>query len=95
MPPASTNPMEDKNMLLADMAQSGEQQLQTDQSGHLHPQDTSGVLPDHQPEEVEHAAKRQRLDEDNMDEDQGLDDEAVLALAAHGGPSAGDTYSAE
>lgn len=83
-------------MLLADMAQSGEQQLQSEQAGHLEPQATnSSTLPDHQPEDIEHVAKRQRLDEDHMDEDEGLDDEAVLALAAHGGSAAGDSYSAE
>lgn len=95
-PTANTNAVEDKNMLLADMAQSGEQQLQSDQAGHLEPQATNpSAVPEHQPEDVEHAAKRQRLDDDHMDEDDGLDDEAVLALAAHGGSAVGDSYTAE
>jgi hypothetical protein len=43
----------------------------------------------------EHAAKRQRLMESDLEQDQSLDDEAVLALAAHNGPGSADPYQSE
>ncbi|KAM0247359.1 hypothetical protein ACHAQJ_009867 [Trichoderma viride] len=43
----------------------------------------------------EHPAKRQRLDPDDLTQDSALDDEAVLALAAHNGTDATDPYPAE
>ncbi|KAM4059913.1 hypothetical protein HRG_002468 [Hirsutella rhossiliensis] len=49
----------------------------------------------------EHPAKRQKLEpqvpdvEAEVEHEQALDDEAVLALAAHNGPSAADEYESE
>lgn len=40
----------------------------------------------------EHPAKRQRLDPHDLTQDSALDDEAVLALAAHNGTDATDPY---
>jgi hypothetical protein len=38
----------------------------------------------------EHPAKRLKLDAPELDQEQPLDDEAVLALAAHNGATGGD-----
>ncbi|UKZ59101.1 uncharacterized protein TrAtP1_000419 [Trichoderma atroviride] len=63
----------------ADSATSQDQlQLDTVQSG------------DEDPDE--HPAKRQRLDPHDLTQDSALDDEAVLALAAHNGTDATDPY---
>jgi hypothetical protein len=43
----------------------------------------------------EHPAKRQRLDPHDLTQDSTLDDEAVLALAAHNGTDATDPYPTE
>lgn len=43
----------------------------------------------------ENPIKRQRLDTQELAPDPGLDDEAVLALAAHGGPDGPDSYPSE
>ncbi|GFP54098.1 hypothetical protein TASIC1_0003047600 [Trichoderma asperellum] len=43
----------------------------------------------------EHPAKRQRLDPHDLTQDSALDDEAVLALAAHNGTDATDPYPTE
>lgn len=43
----------------------------------------------------EHPAKRQRLDSHDLAQDSALDDEAVLALAAHNGTDATDPYPTE
>lgn len=43
----------------------------------------------------EHPAKRQRLDPHDLAQDSALDDEAVLALAAHNGTDATDPYPTE
>jgi hypothetical protein len=43
----------------------------------------------------EHPAKRQRLDPHDLTQDSALDDEAVLALAAHNGTDGTDPYPTE
>lgn len=43
----------------------------------------------------EHPAKRQRLDPHDLTQDSALDDEAVLALAAHNGADGTDPYPPE
>lgn len=43
----------------------------------------------------EHPSKRQRLDPHDLSQDSALDDEAVLALAAHNGTDGTDPYPAE
>lgn len=40
----------------------------------------------------EHPSKRQRLDPHDLGQDSALDDEAVLALAAHNGADGTDPY---
>lgn len=47
-----------------------------------------GVADEHDNEH--HPSKRQRLESDVMDHEPALDDEAVLALAAHNGTTPGD-----
>lgn len=43
----------------------------------------------------EHPVKRQRLDSHDLNQDSALDDEAVLALAAHNGTDPTDPYPTE
>lgn len=43
----------------------------------------------------EHPSKRQRLDPHDLGQDSALDDEAVLALAAHNGADGTDPYPPE
>ncbi|KAI9158482.1 hypothetical protein HJFPF1_06477 [Paramyrothecium foliicola] len=71
---------------------------------HIPSQSTSVPPPEPLPLEEEnededdtddHDAKRQRLMESELDQDPTLDDEAVLALAAHNGPGSADPYQAE
>lgn len=44
----------------------------------------------HQAADEQHPSKRQRIDSDAMDHETALDDEAVLALAAHNGTTPAD-----
>ncbi|TFB05293.1 hypothetical protein CCMA1212_002978 [Trichoderma ghanense] len=50
---------------------------------------------DEDAEADDHPAKRQRLDPHDLGQDSTLDDEAVLALAAHNGADGADPYPAE
>ncbi|KAL7937480.1 hypothetical protein V8C35DRAFT_292623 [Trichoderma chlorosporum] len=52
----------------------------------------SGDDDDDDDETDDHPAKRQRIDPHDLDQDSALDDEAVLALAAHNGADGTDPY---
>lgn len=96
-PTSDVAQVQDQSMALADMAQSGEEQLQSDQAAQEAVPEPAGadVTGQEDIEDPDHPAKRQRLEDADMQDDQALDDEAVLALAAHGEPGAADAYTAE